>query len=287
MRMMFKGSGLVGIAGMVAALLVAPIGAQASPAHDLRAFRHYFRHRFPNVPLKAYAQGEWIPGINSKDALSQYDSIMQFAPQSAGVAAGKRLFLKPFSNGKTYASCFRNGGKDIRQYYPYFDKKTGQVVTLESAINACRVKNAEKPLPWKRGKMAQIAAYMASTSAGQPMHISVPDDPVALAAYERGKEFFYAKRGQLNFSCAACHVDHAGQKLRTQTLSPALGMVNGFPVYRAKWGALGTIDRRFIGCNKKVRAKPFKAQSVEYRDLEYFLSYMSNGIPVTGPGYRN
>lgn len=287
MRAMFKRTGLVGISGLVVALIGMPMVSQASPEHDLKAFRHFFEHRFPHVPLKAYAQGEWIPGINSKDALSQYASIMSFPPQDSDVAAGKRLFEKPFANGKTYASCFRNGGKAIRQYYPYFNKQTGQVVTLESAINACRVKNGEKPLPWKRGSLAKISAYMASTSDGKLMHITVPNTPAALAAYENGKEFFYARRGQLNFSCAACHMVKAGKKLRTQTLSPALGMPNAFPVYRAKWGDLGTIDRRFIGCNKQVRAKPFKPQSVEYRDLEYFLSYMSNGIPITGPGYRN
>lgn len=287
MRRMFKGAGVIGILGAVAMLLAAPVVAQASPEHDLKEFRQFFEHRFPGVPLKAYAQGEWIPGINSEDAISQYKSIMEFPPQDEGIAAGKRLYVKPFANGKTYASCFRNGGKNIRQYYPYFDKKSGQVVTLESAINECRVKNGEKPLPWEKGQLAEIAAYMASTSDGRPMHITVPNDPAALAAYARGKDFFYAKRGQLNFSCADCHMVHSGKKLRTQTLSPALGMLNGFPVYRAKWSNLGTVDRRFIGCNKQVRAKPFKPQSVEYRDLEYFISYMSNGLPVTGPGYRN
>jgi sulfur-oxidizing protein SoxA len=49
---------------------------------------------------------------------------------------------------------------------------------------------------------------------------------------------------------------------------------------------MGTLDRRFGGCNRNVRAKPFKAQSVTYRDLEYFLTYMSNGLPVAGPGSR-
>jgi hypothetical protein len=29
-----------------------------------------------------------------------------------------------------------------------------------------------------------------------------------------GKKFFYAKRGQLNLSCANCHVDFAGRRIR-------------------------------------------------------------------------
>jgi sulfur-oxidizing protein SoxA len=57
-------------------------------------------------------------------------------------------------------------------------------------------------------------------------------------------------------------------------------------VYRSKWGELGTLHRRFGGCNKQVRAKPFKPQSEEYRNLEYFLTHMSNGIEFNGPSAR-
>ena len=96
----------------------------------------------------------------------------------------------------------------------------------------------------------------------------------------------YAKRGQLNFACADCHVYSPGMNLRTDILSPALGQVTHFPVYRSKWGEMGTMHRRYAGCNKQVRAKPFKAQGEEYRNLEYFHTYMSNGLPVNGPGAR-
>ena len=43
---------------------------------------------------------------------------------------------------------------------------------------------------------------------------------------------------------------------------------------------------RFAGCVRDVRAKPFELQSLEYRNLEYFLSYMSNGLEFNGPGAR-
>ncbi len=54
----------------------------------------------------------------------------------------------------------------------------------------------------------------------------------------------------------------------------------------SKRGGIGTTHRRYGGCNKQVRAKPFKAQSAEYRALEYFHTYMSNGLIVNGPGAR-
>ena len=128
---------------------------------------------------------------------------------------------------------------------------------------------------------------MAWESRGQKANVQVPmNDPDAVAAYNEGKEFFFAKRGQLNFSCGNCHVQSAGQRVRTNVLSPALGHTSGWPVYRSKWGSLGTLHRRFGGCNKQVRAKPFKAQSDEYKALEYFLTYMMTGLEANGPGTR-
>ena len=127
---------------------------------------------------------------------------------------------------------------------------------------------------------------MAYTSRGNKFNIVIPDDPRALAAYEKGKEFYYSKRGQLNFSCSNCHLGSSGMMVRADKLSPALGQPTHFPVYRSKWGEMGTLHRRFGGCNEQVRAKAFPAQSEEYRNLEYFLTYMSNGLEVNGPGAR-
>jgi sulfur-oxidizing protein SoxA len=49
---------------------------------------------------------------------------------------------------------------------------------------------------------------------------------------------------------------------------------------------MGTISRRLAACNSQVRSVPLEAQSQEYRDLEYYLSYLSNGLPISGPGAR-
>jgi sulfur-oxidizing protein SoxA len=148
------------------------------------------------------------------------------------------------------------------------------------------VKNGEDPLPWSKGTIADISAYMAYTSRGNKVNVVVPNEEGAIEAYERGKNHFYAKRGQLNMSCADCHQWNAGNRVRADLLSPALGHATHWPVYRSKWGGLGTLHRRYGGCNKQVRAKPFDSQSDEYRALEYFHTYMSNGLVLNGPGAR-
>jgi L-cysteine S-thiosulfotransferase len=49
---------------------------------------------------------------------------------------------------------------------------------------------------------------------------------------------------------------------------------------------MGTTSRRFITCNSQVRGVPLEPQAEDYRDLEYFLSYVANGLPISGPGSR-
>ena len=270
-------------AGLWLALLLAlPLGLKATPEQDLADFRDYYEKRFPQTPFD-----DFVNGVYSIDAPSreQWEEIEEFPPYELNISKGEELFNKPFANGKTYASCFENGGMGIRQNYPYFDTERGEVITLELAINECRVKNGEKKLKWKRGPLADISAYMAYTSRDKVFDIKVPND-AARAAYERGKKFYHTKRGQLNMSCADCHQFNAGNRVRADILSPALGQTTHFPVYRSKWGGLGTLHRRYGGCNKQVRAKPFKAQSDEYRTLEYFHTFLSNGLELNGPGAR-
>ena len=74
--------------------------------------------------------------------------------------------------------------------------------------------------------------------------------------------------------------------MRADRLGPSLGHPTHFPVYRSKLGRVISLHERFYGCVRDVRAKPFPLQSEEYRNVEYFLSYMSNGLDINGPGAR-
>ena len=159
---------------------------------------------------------------------------------------------------------------------------------MEWAINMCREANGEEPLNYRKGPLAQISAYLAYLSRGNVIDVKIPaGDPRALAAYEEGQRFYYSRRGQLNFSCASCHATALGTNLRAELIGPALGQVSHFPVYRKQWGEVGTLHRRYRGCIQQIRARPFVPQSREYRNLEYFHTYMSNGIPLNGPGSRH
>ncbi len=268
--------------GLVLTTLI-PAALQAGPEEDRKAFQQYFEKRFPELKL-----ADWGNGAYSLDAdlKAQWEAIEEFPPYVPDIDAGKKLFETPFKNGKTYAGCLKNKGIGIAQNYPYFDTKKGEVITLPVAINECRTKNHEQPLPYGKGEIAQILAYMEYTSRGKKTHMVVPKDRRALEAYDKGKRLYYAKRGQLNFACSDCHVLNPGRHIRSDLISPALGQTTHWPVYRAAWGDLGTLQRRFQGCYQQLRAKPFPLQSEEYRDLEYYMTYMNDGLPLNGPASR-
>ncbi|HZT24249.1 MAG TPA: sulfur oxidation c-type cytochrome SoxA [Pseudolabrys sp.] len=273
------------IAGVVVAAAAQPLLAAdaGDPQADFKAFRKYFTERFPKVPLNDFVNG---PYSMDEGLRKQWKAIDAFPPYEFAVEQGKQMFATPFKNGKTYGDCFPNKGIGIRQNYPTFDAKSGQVITLDVALNQCREANGEKPLDYSKDDMAALTAYMAFTSRGKPFDIKIPNDPRALAAYENGKRYFYTRRGQLNFSCASCHVQSAGDHIRTEVLAPALGIMNAMPIYRSAWGGMGTTSRRLRTCNSQVRGVPLDAEDENYRDVEYFLSYMANGLPISGPGAR-
>lgn len=253
----------------------------ASPEKDLKDAQEFFKKKFPKVAFDDFSNGIYALDASLR---AQWESIMEFAPYEIELEKGEKLFKTPFKNGKTYSSCFRNGGLAIANEYPYWDSKTSQIKTMPMEVNECRERNGEKPLAYEKGDIAAIVAYMYNSARGKRFSVKVPKE--ALEAYEKGKQTYYTRRGQLNFACYHCHMDNAGLKVRSNLLGAAIGQASPFPVYRSQWGELGTIDRRYRQCYEQVRAKAPPSQSEELRNLEFFHTHLSNGLPLTAPGAR-
>lgn len=266
----------------LACTVISPL-AVATPAEDQQAFQEYFAERFPNVPADDFKNGAYAIDPVGRE---NWEAIEEFPPYETAIDNGREMWDTPFANGKTYKDCFPDGPA-IGANYPMWDKERGMVVTLPLALNECRTANGEEPLKYLKGPIADLLSYIEIESRGQITNVVIPeDDPRALEAYEKGKQFYFARRGQFNFSCSSCHLGNSGTTLRTEILSPALGQTTHWPVYRSKWGEMGTLHRRFKGCNEQVRAKAFEPQGEEYRNLEYFFTYMNNGQELNGPGAR-
>jgi L-cysteine S-thiosulfotransferase len=256
----------------------------AGPQEDRQAFADYFKARFPDIPFAEFANG--IYAIDS-DAREQWLDIETFPPYQFSVERGQALWDESFTDGSSYFDCFGNIESGIKQSFPHFDSDSGEVETLELAINRCRQTHQQAALEYGGDEMLSLTAYISFMSRGKTINVSVPeDDPRALDAYEDGKRFYYSKRGQLNFSCSDCHVTSVGHYIRADRLSASLGHPTHFPAYRSKTGGMVSLHQRFFGCVRDARARPFDLQSREFRNLEYFLSYMSNGLELNGPGAR-
>lgn len=282
---------LIATFATAALLSTAAMSGQQSSAvqADIDAFQKHFMDKFPGKSLDDFAHG---PYAMSEDKMMQFEAVMEMPPHEDHVDKGEKLWKTAFKNGKTYSSCFSGGDETLRTQFPHWSDKKGKFVTLEQSIVDCRVANGEGKIGTGKGKLAWMSAYLTTIAEGQKINVVVPEgNAKALAAYNQGKHEFYAKRGQLNLSCANCHVDSAGQRVRGNTLSPALGHITHFPVWRGKWAkkkgdGFGTIQRRYGGCNKQVRAKPRKRQKAQYTNLEVFHTAMSNGMEISGTAYR-
>ena len=264
-----------------AAVILLPIPVQAGPEEDRTAFLGFYKKKFPEIAFENYVYGALSM---NRDAYDQYVSIMDFPPFMNDVDRGKEIWEKPFRNGKTYASCFPNKGFGAAADYPRFDTTRQRVVTFENALNDCLKTHGEAELKYGSPELGLLSAYAKSLSNGTRIKVRV-DSPGALAAYEKGKQFWYTRRGQLNFACASCHLENSGHFIRSEQLSMMLGQASHWPVFRGGTD-LVTLQGRFRQCSSQVRAEPLEFNSDEFNNLEYFLTFMSNDLPIHAPVFR-
>ena len=276
-------------------VLLAAVGiaeAFATPSieeieNDIRKFQQYFKQRFPDVALDEY--------VNGVNALPQYadrrlswELLMVLPPYAIEMTRAHREWFEPFENGSSFEQCFAT--HPPANEFPYFTG--GHVLTIVGAINECLLGQAEAPLPLDSPRLARLVAVFKAQSNGMRINIDYRD-PGMREVYATGRHYYWARRGQHNFSCASCHVNNAGNKLRGDVLSAGLGQTSGFPVHRLKWALAngggsgwGTIHRRYASCNIQAGAAPNAAQSPKYIALEVYQAIMNSGIPLKVPSLR-
>jgi len=190
------------------------------------------------------------------------------------------------TEGKSCASCHEGpeAMKGLRAVTPRVDAKTGKLMNIEAYVNDCRTTRMGAEA-WgdKAEAMTDVMALISVQSRGELMNVAV--DGAAAPFYEKGKEMYYTRFGQLELSCANCHEDNYGNYIRSDHLSQ--GQTNGFPVYRLKDAKLTTPQGRFVGCVRDARAETFKIGSDEFNALELYVAARGNGLAVEGVSVRN
>ena len=188
------------------------------------------------------------------------------------------------SAGKACASCHQDveDFAGLRTQLPRVED--GQLVAMEDLVNECRTERmGAEPWKWSGGEMTAVTARIGLLSRGLPTSVAIDGD--AAPFWERGKELYYTRVGQLDMACSNCHEDNYGVMIRADHLSQ--GQINGFPTYRLKNAKLNSIHGRFKGCMKNIRATPFAEGGDEFKALELYLASRGQGLSVETPSVRN
>jgi len=114
------------------------------------------------------------------------------------------------------------------------------------------------------------------------MPVQASIDGPARTHFEAGRTNYVTRQGQLNLSCAHCHERSWGRTLLAEPISQ--GQSNDFPAYRLEWQRLGSLHRRLRACQAGIRALQSAPGSQELLDLELYLAWRANGLPVEAPG---
>ncbi|MDJ0825986.1 MAG: sulfur oxidation c-type cytochrome SoxA [Rhodobacter sp.] len=188
------------------------------------------------------------------------------------------------TEGKSCASCHENGPEQFAGLSASMPKVIdGKLTTMEDLLNGHRAAAmGAEPWKWSGANMQAMVALIGLQSRGMPMDVAI--DGEAAPFWEKGKEMYYTRYGQLELSCANCHEDSYGMMIRADHLSQ--GQINGFPTYRLKQAKLISRHNRFRGCIRDTRAHTFAEGSDEFRALELYVASRSNGLSVETPAVR-
>lgn len=233
------------------------------------------------LPLSALRSGIDFAGPDVR--AMQSDDLAN--PGFLWVERGEKLWSDGTS-GSSCASCHgeaKSSMHGVAARYPASDATSGTVLDLEARINDCRVRRQKAaPLERESDDLLGLTAYVAYQSKGLPMAARI--DGSAKAAFDRGRAFYYQRHGQMNLSCAQCHEQNWGKRLYAETLSQ--GQSNAFPTYKLEWQTLGSLQRRIRACLYGVRAEMPAEGAPELTDVELFLAWRAQGLPVETPGVR-
>ena len=137
-------------------------------------------------------------------------------------------------------------------------------------------------MPRESDDLLSLTAFVAHQSYGMPLAVSI--DGPARATFDRGRDFYFQRHGQMNLACTQCHDENWGKRLLGETISQGHG--NDFPAYRLEWQALGSLQRRIRACLFGIRAEMPPPGAPELTDLELFLAWRGQGLPIEAPGVR-
>jgi len=226
----------------------------------------------------AYTQGQ-KPLDPFEEAMRQRQMYLEtfgVLPGELFVEEGKELFFRKGPSGQTLEACdFGKGPGVLEGVYailPRYFPDTGRVEDLETRVYTCMQRvQGFKPEEIKRDEVKAITTYIASFSSKAKIQV-VPKHPAELAMYNLGRELWYQRAGARDMSCAVCHEQNAGKRVRLSPVrSPKEGLGNEWPAYRFEADKLYTMEDRIAFCYDSIAIPAPEFYSEPYIALTLYM----------------
>ena len=195
--------------------------------------------------------------------------------------------------GRACADCHDGGVaramRGVATRYPRFVKAYQRVMSLEDFLMVHAPETTGGPLPAQSTDNLNLTILIKSASNSLPVSVDTSSSQ-ARAAIARGKATFEKRVGERNHACADCHTLERGANkfLGGRLLADVTtGLIRHFPVWRTDRGEVWDMRKRFQWCMTPLGANMLAADSIEYAELELYLTTFDNGKPLSVPGIRH
>lgn len=204
-------------------------------------------------------------------------------------------WARPGPAGRACADCHAGGPersmKGVATRYPKHVKAYGRVMGIEDFLAVHAPETTGAPMPSESAENLTMTMLVKMQSNGMPVNVDTTS-PEARAALARGKASFEKRVGQRNHACADCHTRGPGRGAEKFLGGRLLGNVESgltrhFPTWRTNFQVVWDMRKRMQWCMLPLGMNLLPADSIEYAELELYLTTFDNGKPMSVPGIRH
>ena len=195
--------------------------------------------------------------------------------------------------GKACADCHAGGPgksmKGVATRFPRFVPQDKRVMSIEDFLTVHGPSMTGTPLPAESEANLTMTVLVKMASNGMPVAIDTAS-PEARAALARGKASFSRRVGERNHACADCHTPEKGANkfLGGRLLGDVTGgLTRHFPTWRTSQTELWDMRKRMQWCMTPLGMNMLPSDSIEYAELELYLTTFDVGKPISVPGIRH
>jgi sulfur-oxidizing protein SoxA len=195
--------------------------------------------------------------------------------------------------GRACADCHKGDPEQamrgVATRFPRYVKTYRRVMSIEDFLTVHGSETTGRALAAESPENLNLTMFVKMASNGLPVQIDVTSSQ-ARAALARGEASFNRRVGERNHACADCHVPErgAGKFLGGRLLANVTdGLTRHFPTWRTSQSEVWDMRKRMQWCMTPLGTNMLAADSVEYAELELYLTSFDVGKPMSVPGIRH